>query len=64
MENAVSEIIENHSGTLNCLFPDEDVLLTFEWDRLNLSVYNPSKKIQQLFQQIAFSEGLFRRVDA
>lgn len=62
IENAVSEIMKNHSGTLHCLFPDEDVLLVFDWDCLHLSVYNPSEKMQRLFEQIAFSEGLFWRL--
>lgn len=61
IENAVTEIMVNHSGTLNCLFPDEDMLLVFEWDCLNLSVYNPPEKAQRLFGQIASSEGLFWR---
>lgn len=62
IESAVSEIMENHSGTLHCLFPDENALLVFDWDCLNLSVYNPSEEMQRLFEQIAFSEGLFWRL--
>lgn len=62
IENVVVEIMTNHSGTLNCLFPDENALLVFDWDCLNLSVYNPSEKMQRLFEQIAFSEGLFWRL--
>lgn len=62
IENAVSEIMANHSGTLDCLFPDENALLVFDWDCLNLSVYNPSEKMQRFFKQIAFSEGLFWRL--
>ena len=62
IENAVLEIMENHSGTLNCLFPNEDMLLVFDWDCLNLSVYNPPEKTHDLFKQIAFSEGLFWRL--
>lgn len=62
IENAVFEIMENHSGTLNCLFPNEDMLLVFDWDCLNLSVYNPPEKTHDLFKQIAFSEGLFWRL--
>ncbi len=61
IEEAVCEIMENHSGTLNVLFVEEDALLVFDWDCLNLSVYNPSEKVQQLLEQIAFSEGLFWR---
>ena len=61
IENAVTEIMVNHSGTLNCLFSDENMLLVFDWDCLNLSVYNPPEKVQKLFEQIAFSEGLFWR---
>lgn len=62
IENAISEITINHSGTLDCLFPEEHALLVFNWDCLNLSVYNPSETMQRLFEQIAFSEGLFWRV--
>ena len=46
---------------LNILLPDETVLVVFEWDSLNLTVYNPSKEIQALMQKIACSEGLFWR---
>lgn len=42
IEATVSEIIENHSGTFNILFPKENVLLVFEWGCLNLTVYNLS----------------------
>lgn len=61
IENAVAEIMANHSGTLNCLFLDENMLLIFDWDCLNLSIYNPPEKAQHLLEQIAFSEGLFWR---
>ena len=61
IENAVAEIMVNHSGTLNCLFRDENMLLVFDADCLNLSVYNPTEKVQQLLEQIVFSEGLFWR---
>lgn len=30
--NSISEIMENHSGILNILFSDKNVLLVFEWD--------------------------------
>ncbi len=59
IENAVSEIMENHSGTLNILFSDEDVLLVFEWDCLNLSVYNLSESMKGITEKIALSEGFF-----
>ena len=61
IENAAEEIMINHSGTLNCLFPKEEMLLVFEWDCLNLSVYHPSEKMQPLLEKIALSEGLFWR---
>ncbi len=57
--SAVEEIMSNHSGTLNILFPDENVLLVFEWDCLNLSVYNPNEDVQRLMMSIVQSEGLF-----
>lgn len=61
IENAVSEIMAKHSGTLNCYFPNEDMLLVFDWDCLNLSIYNPPKKTHEIFRQIALSEGMFWR---
>lgn len=61
IEEAVCEIMGNHSGTLNVLFVEEDALLVFDWDCLNLSVYNPSDKAQSIMEKIAFSEGLFWR---
>ena len=59
IEAAVSEIMENHSGTLNILFPDEDVLLVFEWDCLNFAVYNLPESMRELVEKIALSEGFF-----
>lgn len=57
---AINTIMDNHSGWLNVLLPEENALVVFEWDSLNLS-YNPSKKVQTLMQKIAVSEGLFFR---
>lgn len=61
VEEAVNTIMDNHSGWLNVLLPEENVLVVFEWDCLNLSVYNPSEEIQAIMEKIAFSEGLFWR---
>ena len=61
IEKATSEMMDRQAGTLNCLFPNEAMLLVFDWDCLNLSVYNPPKKTHELFRQIASSEGLFWR---
>lgn len=57
----VAEIMDNHSGTLNVLFPEENALLVFEWDCMNLSIYNPDSEMQMLMRDIAMSEGLFWR---
>lgn len=59
VEGAVNTIMDNHSGSLNIFLPEENVLVVFAWDSLNLSVYNPSEKVQTLMQKIAVSEGLF-----
>lgn len=59
VEEAVNKIMDNHSGSLNILLPEENVLVVFAWDSLNLSVYNPSEEVQTLMQKIAVSEGLF-----
>ncbi len=62
MENLICQMSENtFSGTLNILFPEEDMLLVFDRDCLNLSVYNPPQKVQPVMEKIAFSEGLFWR---
>lgn len=53
--------MENHSGTLNVLFVEADALLVFDWDCLNLSVYNLTEDVQSIMERIAFSEGLFWR---
>ena len=60
-ELAICNIVKKRSGVLNFLFPDENMLLVFDPDYLNLIVYNPSKKARKLFKQLAWSEGLFWR---
>lgn len=57
----VNEIMYNHSGTLNVLFPENNALLVFEWDCMNLSIYNPDDEMQTLMRDIKMSEGLFWR---
>lgn len=59
IDNAINEIMENHSGSLNLLFPENNTLLVFEWDCLNLSVFNPTESMKLLMNSIALSEGLF-----
>lgn len=59
VEEAVNTIMENHSGWLNILLPEEQTLVVFEWDCLNLSVYNPSEKLRSIMEKIAISEGFF-----
>ena len=59
IDAAVSEIMENHSGTLNILFSEENALLVFEWDCLNLSAYNLSENMKEIVGKIALSEGFF-----
>lgn len=61
IEKAIAEMVDCQAGTLNCLFPNEAMLLVFDGGCLNLSVYNPPQKTHELFRQIASSEGLFWR---
>ena len=61
IDEAISEIMNNHSGSLAVLFPEENALLVFDWDSLNLSIYNPSETVALLIDKIAYSEGLFWR---
>lgn len=62
INQAVSQIMGNRSGTLNCVFPTERSLLTVDGDCLNLTVYHPSGKMCRLLKRIAESEGLFWRL--
>lgn len=55
----IDKIMYNHSGWMDMLFPDKDALLQFEWDCMNLSIYNPDKEMCELLKQIAQSEGMF-----
>ena len=57
----IDDIISGHSNSLNCLFPNEDMLLVYDKDYLYLAIYNPSKDKYRLFEQIACSQGLFWR---
>lgn len=61
IDEAISEIMSNHSGSLVVLFPDENALLVFDWDSLNLSIYNPTETVALLIDKISYSEGLFWR---
>ena len=56
---AIETILENHSGWLNIFLPEENTLLVFEWDCLNLALYDPSPELLGLMEEIARSEGLF-----
>ena len=57
--NIICEILENHSGTVYILFSNEDALLTFEWDCLHMSIYNPDEDMKRILDKLAISEGLF-----
>ncbi len=61
IEEAVREIMDNHSGTLNIVLVEEDALLVFDRNCLNLAVYNPPEKVTSIMEKMAFSEGLFWR---
>ena len=61
IDSAIVTIMENHSGTLNCVFSEENTLLVFDWDCRNLSVYHPSERIHRILKRIADSGGLFWR---
>lgn len=59
---AVRELMENHSGTLSLLLPEDKALLVLEWDCLSIYVYNPGAKLRRLMKKIARSEGFSWRV--
>ena len=49
----VRKIMNNHSGTLEVFFAEKNSLLIFEWDCMNLSVYNIDDEMQELLSEIA-----------
>ena len=57
----IDKIMDNHSAGFNMLFPGKDALIQFEWDCMNLSIYNPDEEMRELLKQIAWSEGMFFR---
>lgn len=57
----MGEMMLHHSGTLNVLLTEENTLVVFEGDSLNLSIYDPAVKVQSIMERIAVSEGLFWR---
>lgn len=61
IDEIVSTIMENHSGTLNIIMTKEDSLLVFDWDCIYLAAYNLNEEMISLMEKIALSEGLFMR---
>ncbi len=57
--DVINEIVDNCYGILNILIPEKNVLLVFEWDCLNMSVYNPDEDMQRIIKSLAAAEGLF-----
>ena len=57
----IAKIAKKRTGTLNCLFPDENALLVLDGNSLNLAVYNPNGRMRALLAALAQSEGLFWR---
>ena len=57
----IAKIAKKRTGTLNCLFPDENALIVLDGDSLNLAVYNPNGRMRTLLAALAQSEGLFWR---
>ena len=57
----IDTIMKNHSGDMNMLFTNNDVLLQFGWDCLHISIYNPDEEMCVLLEKLAISEGMFWR---
>ena len=64
IDRAVAKIAKRRVGTLNCLFPDENALIVFDGDSLNIAVYNPGEEMRAILAALAQSEGLFWRPGA
>lgn len=61
IDQAIGEIMEKRSGALDVLLVEEDTLLVFDFDCLNLAVYNPPERVRGIMEKIAGAEGLFWR---
>jgi len=57
----IDTIMDNHSGDMNMVIINKDILFQFGWDCLNISIYNPDEEMCVLFEQLATSEGMFWR---
>ena len=57
----IDTIMKKQSGELNVIFTNKNALLQFDWDCLNISIYNPNGEMKILFEKIASSEGMFWR---
>lgn len=60
VDKIIRENIESHSGTVHMLF-DDRLLIVFEWDCLNLSIYDSSDEDIYILEKLAQAEGLFWR---
>ncbi len=61
IDRTIAKIAKKRAGMLNCLFPDENVLIAFDGGSLNLSAYNSGEEMRALIAALAQSEGLFWR---
>ena len=57
----INVITQERLGNINMLFTRKNLLFQFEGDSLHMSIYNPNEEMCKLFEQIAFSEGMFGR---
>lgn len=55
----VDDIVIRKKGDIYILLADEDCMLHIEGGVLNLTVYNPNARLQQLLSALALSENLF-----
>lgn len=58
IDHIIAEIMDCHSGTLTCLFPDELALLVFDWDCLNLTT-TPAPKCSSCLHRLRLLKGCF-----
>ena len=61
IDRSAAKIAKKRTGTLKCLFPDENALVVLDGGSLNLAVYNPGEEMRALIAALAQSEGLFWR---
>ena len=57
----VNDYLKTRTSVISVVIPEKEALIQFEWDSLNMQVFNPDEELSKLLKQVSLSEGLFWR---